>query len=776
MTYTPFFVGPVQTGLQLNLDPYLIPDDAFQQLVNAYLWRGRVYRKGGNQLLGQLGVRTDTLANRTAGADVYNSTTAYNPIQPGSLVITDGVTIFFDLGNGNFGITGAGTQNAPINYTTGAYNITFNVGNAGASVTANYIVLPNANSPVMGLRTYEKISTAAPFVGNNKNLIAFDLIKSYFFNSGFNAFRDVTFYKTSGTAFQWTGTDTNFFTSTNYQNAFWAINNVYGFQSNPQATIGGAGDGIRWFDNTAGGGWINFLPPLEAGGGPRKLMGGLLVFPYKDRLVFLNTVEGVNYAGATQFPQRARWSQIGTVYYDAGNLPAGVTASNANAWFDTTQGANGGFVDATTSEQIISAELIKDILIVYFESSTWALESTGDQLLPFRWRKINKEIGSRSPFSAIAFDKGVLTVNENGVFTCDGVNVERIDRVIPDIAFTINGANNGQLRVQGIRDFFSEMTYWTYPSIYDQSYDGGPTKYPRNTLVYNYLTQSYSQFIQSFTAFGYFYENNNLTWQTAIFSWQSAAKPWNSVTNANGMPLVVAGNQQGFVFFLEDSDGENFVGNAASLFVSNVSNANPSVFTCVNHNLMIGDFVLFSKFPTAKGWNKNIYKVAAVPTANTFTVISATGSTDNFGADTFGGFVTIVDNFNITTKNLNPFFPAGKSMQLGYFDVYTDNLDSILTPVMTAFLYTNTDLDNPIEMIDVTLNDVTSISKVNEQFWSRVYANVTGPFLTVKFGFTDTTTATGGAGQMFDTDFISMEIVLRGFIFYMKTAGRNITV
>src|SRR5215469_16814075 len=137
MGYTPIFIGDMKVGMQRNIDSYLIPNDAFQTLENAYLWRGRIYKKGGCNLLGRLGVRTDFLGTRTAGADTFNGFLSSPPIEPGSIVITDGVTTFTDNGTAGFVVTpvaGNGTVNAPTNYATGAINITFNVGNNGALV------------------------------------------------------------------------------------------------------------------------------------------------------------------------------------------------------------------------------------------------------------------------------------------------------------------------------------------------------------------------------------------------------------------------------------------------------------------------------------------------------------------------------------------------------------------------------------------------------------------------------------------------------------------
>ena len=78
----------------------------------------------------------------------------------------------------------------------------------------------------------------------------------------------------------------------------------------------------------------------------------------------LNTIEqdGANTTN-TAYPQRARYSHFGSPI-------------SSNAWLEPNQ-TNGGalgdganFVDASTDEEIVSAEFIKNRLIVYFERST----------------------------------------------------------------------------------------------------------------------------------------------------------------------------------------------------------------------------------------------------------------------------------------------------------------------------------------------------------------------------------------------------------------------
>lgn len=855
MAYSPYFVGPYKTGLEKDMDSYLIPEEAFQELENAYVWRGRVYKKGGTELLGietnsiyagRLGKRTISLAARGAGADVYNLALTANPLdlplEPGSLIITDGTTTFTDNGTGNFVVTpvaGNGTVNAPTNYATSAINITFNVGNAGAAVTATFLVLVGNNSPVMGLREFDILNSIDP------GLVAFDLKSAYQFNRTTSLFDQTRFYKGTNNLVNWTGTDTDFFYSTNYQGALFATNNIPGghfysitaivtgattqvttsvannFQVgdlvyinnatiaapdnlngktgavtiagnpftvainsaasgaytapsgvawSPTLSKAAGGDGIRWFDGfTAGAapatGWVNFNPPLDNTAAPQILLGGLIVIPYKGYLVILNTVEGTSLATQRRFTNRARWSQAQfSVYYGAPypvNYP--VVFPNGqdpgNEWYSVPLNT-GGFIDAPTTEDIISAEFIKDTLIVYFESSTWKLSYTGNPIDPFIWEKINTEIGATSTFSVVPFDRNILSIGPNGAYGCDSINIDRIDRIIPDEVFTFHTTTNASKRIHGIRNFYGESVQWTFTDN-DQEVS---SVFPTKTLYYNYLNNSFAVFKNTFTCFGHFTQNSDLTWAQANHPWNYYGRAWNSFVSHSGFPIVIAGNQQGFIFSLQNADGTAIASNDNSLVIQNITGAAPSVFTVPNHNLQPGDTIYIEDVGGAVGFNGNIYKVVldASYTTNTFTVQDSIDNPISFPGYTFGGKISIIDSFSIQTKNLNPFFQQGKSIRMGYSDFYIDDIE---TSEVTVYLFLNDDVEdiqNAAEEHTMDLEDFSDHD--NTKFWTRVFYNSQANFITLKITY--------DAAQLF-TPAISMNtFVLHGSIFWMKPTGR----
>ena len=52
MSYDRFLIAPFSEGLITAIEPWLLPDEAFASLSNAYVWRGRVRKRFGGQLMG----------------------------------------------------------------------------------------------------------------------------------------------------------------------------------------------------------------------------------------------------------------------------------------------------------------------------------------------------------------------------------------------------------------------------------------------------------------------------------------------------------------------------------------------------------------------------------------------------------------------------------------------------------------------------------------------------------------------------------------------------
>lgn len=218
-------IANMKTGYETDRTPFIINNDAFPVLNNAYIWRGRLPRKRGTILLGRL---QRNLVTATGGNySTINGTNTYliftrlslNVLEPDASVKPLTLSIVFaapisqtlndTLGTGVLTVVGAGPiQSATINYATGVVSITANAvaGPAASTITLGYY----PDLPVMGLEDFD-IGTV-----NQPVLISFDTRYSYGINQGTNVFYDTTFYKSTHVPFTWNGGNFQQFYSTNY--------------------------------------------------------------------------------------------------------------------------------------------------------------------------------------------------------------------------------------------------------------------------------------------------------------------------------------------------------------------------------------------------------------------------------------------------------------------------------------------------------------------------------------------------------------------------------
>lgn len=806
----PLFIGPYteRSGVQQNVTPFMIPDEAFPNLLNAFVWRGRVQRKSGYRLLGRLR-RTFT---STSIGNFSSATTSYNlktllgitetnaQIQSG-FVITIGAPdsqTLTDSGTGTLAIAPVDATkitSAVVNYNTGVLTLTWGgvVAASAAVFTGGYF----PGLPAMGIRLYED-----PTKVNEEQTIFFDTKYAYRF---VNDFEELP----STLPTTWSGTDSQQFWTTNYQNTsadvplIWVTNGVPGLQGytitaatkavnmqvtttnlapiiqagdniylfnmdNPSfnfatglvtlvagnvittnvdssAFAGAAatsgvivdpnrnisGDGIRYYDGLT---WHNFQPLTN---GINAVLGCLLIVPYKNRLVVLNTIEGNNPAlgnTVSKFPQRARWSQL--------SLATGASSTDVIlGWRDDLPG-RGNFIDAATEESIVSCGFVKDELIVYFERSTWKLFYTGNEIGPFAWQRINSELGADSTFSAVQFDSGLIVQGNVGVHTCNGSQVARIDQVIPDEVYKIHNGTDGPQRVSGVRDFFLEIVYFAYPTQVANIQTVGKIAFPNKMMIYNYRNNTFSFFDDNATTMGLFNQPKGLTWAQCLFPWNTWKASWDSGVLNEGFPSVAFGNQQGFIEIYDPL----LTGNGASLMIQNiVPDPMGSLITSVQHNLFQGQYVRLSNITGYSGVNGINVRVTSVPTEDTFTVdIAGTGTY------TGNGLITVLTSITIPTKQFTPYWEKGKNYSLKYIDVLFD-----LTTVGELQTDVFVDFNTNLSMTDTSSGAVLGLpvistapegsdlpyyqfQKNGAQIWKRFYTVATGETFQIQFSFNDT--------------------------------------
>jgi len=632
--YVPTAITYQDSGLVRDRDAFVLSDDAYTDLENIYQWRGRLRRRQGYDTLARLrrlysaityfdssaspwsfnvltlsgyisaidisssptlvittpvphglsnadnvvftgvGGTTDLNDNTYAIANItattfevsqasanafttggsWMSDRSLSVLEPGASVECGSFSLVNDTAgtpetitdDGQGVLTGTIAATGTINYATGDVTITGAVGSVPTTLTMGYF----PSLPVMGLPQRELTDI------NAEQTIGFDTRYTYKFNNTSGKFDELS------PPTMWSGTDSNFFWATTY---WYSTDKAqYFWTSNFSGT---GGDPIQIYDGVD---WYDFAPTL---GGGDLMTQALMLIPYKGRMVALNTMEGTSLAASFNFAQRARWSQNGA---PLSAVTSGTAPTATVEWLSNVKG-RGGYVDAPTNERIVSANFVRDLLVVGFERSTWALRYTGNEILPFVWERINKELGSESTFSMVAFDRGILAVGDKSINSCDGNSVERIDEAIPDEVFNIhNNGSDGPLRVHGIRDFYERLVYWTFPDAETQA------TFPDRLLVFNYHNQTWSIFKDSFTCFGTFQRFNDITWADLFDqSWDEANYSWVSAKLQSQFPNIIAGNQQGYVLNLNQK-----VSNGDSLYISDITGGATIVsLQVLNHNL-----------------------------------------------------------------------------------------------------------------------------------------------------------------------------------------------
>lgn len=452
-------------------------------------------------------------------------------------------------------------------------------------------------------------------------------------------------------------------------------------------------DCIRWFNGSpvpsaasptpsvTNKGWVNFCPPVSLGDfdvddrpfDQYYLVGAKMVVPFKDRLLFLGPVLQTSSNVFYYQQDTVIYSVNGTPFYTASFpydtvtpdittialssftpilVPIDQTAIPSAFWEDVP--GYGGYLNAGYSRPITSVSPNEDVLIVGFADRQARLGYTGLDILPFQFYIVNSELGSDSTFSTVTLDRGVLSVGGRGFIITSQTSSQRIDLDIPDEVFEIKLTDNGDKRICAQRDFINEWIYFTYPA------NTKSFKFPTQTLQYNYRDDSWAVFEESYTTYGSFRKRTGNTWGTigaVVKTWGGWNTPWNSGAGTLLQPLVIGGNQQGFVMVRNAETTSE----GASLYITAISG---STITSPNHSLNVGDFITIQGVLGTVGTNVNgkVFKVG-VTTTNTFIVNPSLPA----GSFTYLGNGTITRYYRpmIKTKQFPIAWDMGRKTRLG---------------------------------------------------------------------------------------------------------------
>ena len=765
--YSPLKITGNAVGLVQEREEFLLPDDAYPILQNAYVWREKILRKKGYLLLGRLRRNINGILVNFSGSpfsfNLYSRLTVpitgepNATIVPGSVILTFNAVVFTDQGDGTLTSPTPGNS-GKINYSTGGVVLIKTTG-GGVIPTAVFSYYPGL--PVMGINLREIQDL------RNDQTIFFDQKYAYRYNI-FTQQLEEFIPGTTWNASNQSISSINFFWSTNYWisdlanftsenfKLFWVTNNTGGTFSPDPIRIT---DGITWVD---------FVPPTYGQIDATEFLVGCLCFlPFRGRMVAFNTYEGPLLAGATNYSNRIRWSTIGNPFipYSAGPPARG-------SWRDDIRG-QGGFLDIPTTEDIVSVGFVRDNLVIYCERSTWQIRYTGRSIAPFQIERVNSELGVAATFSAVKFDTSLIGIGDKGIVECDSYKSNRIDVKIPDLVFKFSTTNAGGARVFGLRDFVNRLAYWTYAqeSVYDPNIPSSSQIFPNQRLIYNYENDSWAIFDDSLTALGPFQTPaGSQNWISIHKPWIDLKFPW--INEADGSQEIVGGNQQGFIEILD-----KLITNDVSLFISNIlgqaitlvpPDGNSTLITSPNHNMNTGYIIGISQILAGTPYsnlNGGIFSIVVINenqfTLNVFDPISGQFSLPQLdlpSVDPYigGGLINIRDNFNVKSKKFN-FLDEGKAIQLGYIDILMESTTQEEGGAISLNVYLDyneSEASNTVPQNDMNDNSIDAIPDTffnsiipttqatystvgGTKFWQRVFCATRANFLTLEYTFSN---------------------------------------
>lgn len=164
--YQGFAISDFRTGFDESVEPWLLPRDAYQSMINAHLYRGVLEKINGYQIFAKFtdrktvslgavnGIKT-TFTGTLSPLPVTSNFFAYGTIIAG----TSAETFSYDSDASSTVINLAGTAGGTgtVNISTGAYSITFNTAPPAGTYSEAFIswdYSPSVATAIMGIKPY----------------------------------------------------------------------------------------------------------------------------------------------------------------------------------------------------------------------------------------------------------------------------------------------------------------------------------------------------------------------------------------------------------------------------------------------------------------------------------------------------------------------------------------------------------------------------------------------------------------------------------------------
>lgn len=455
-----FLIGPFTKGLNRDIVPFLLPEDAFTRLTNMRIYQNRIIRKPAFTLLNDadpygLKSRLKVLIGTT---DAVTGNFPINPIVVGAV---GAIGQQFSVGNAIFTVT---QVNGAMDVTNGGGATgTFNTVTTGLSIigaTPNTSVYWYPCTPVRGFAYYEE----------NEQEYAFDNQWAYGYTpEGWVALTPLADAR-------WNSGIYDRFISTSYRGDFTSEATLF---------VANGTDPVKYYNNTVVD-FTNFQPNTinPATSANYHVVSAKIVKRFENRLFLLNTVEDEGVTNNVAHSNRIRWSAAGD-------------ALNADAWYQPPGRQNrGSFADLSKGERITACEELNGRLVVFTENHIYEIIPTGNANSPFDIQEVSGSVGTFTS-SVVQVNNSIIFVSPYGIHMYDGKNTIRID---DDLS---NAFDNGIIS-------FYNSSIWhhkTFNTVYISYSPAFGNEVQTAMLAYNYKNNTWSLFESVCTNFGDLFHN-----------------------------------------------------------------------------------------------------------------------------------------------------------------------------------------------------------------------------------------------------------------------------
>lgn len=770
MSYQPYLIANYATGLDKELQPWLLPDDAQDSLFDGYAYKGVINKRDGYRPLatglrgGQpycesrmVGNISGEPAQDSLGALVQGDGTTgpYSfriqnlPVRRGTVSITAGAQTVTDDGLG--GLTGDGT--GTIDYTTGDVVVTF-TGAVGIGVQIFVAYDYHPGNPVMGIMEFITVdNTKLLIVADTKRINSLNLTTNILeslnltltitgitqanpgvittsavhnlatgdriFVYGVLGMDEVnnieyTITRISGTTFS-IGVDTTLFTA---------------YASDGTVELIYSGTNVNFWS------WVNYQ---DKDGNPRLLFSN-----NKDQIQYYAPHLANSVGDYVHYPtQLSPDFQMNT---DAGpaitsikclqlmeykdrlilqrttendivkprRLRISGTGSSSDDFRVATTGA--GFIDVPSENWISGSDFNRDDLLIFTEESLWILKYTSNDVVPFTIERIDSTRGSEAPFGVITYLNRTSAISSTGMIITDGYSVERMDHKLPEFSINEVDPQNYALCFAGAVDEKRDH-YLLYPTQGQTS-----NVKSQRILVTNYEEDNFNINRIALSCIGRYIQPFGVIWSdlTSFDNWDEFAAEfgdWNSFPFSKGTPFTVGGGHDGEVWRMavtELEDNPQRIRNITiidSTTLEITTDWNNYSLNALDAQMGVDEIFLSGIAGMVEANNKQ-YALISVTDNYTFRV--KVPSTVGFSSYTNGGTTARVIPFVSTFKKFNPFVNSDKKVRCGWIYFYVTTTNTSLTRNINI---TNATQANPCVITtavnhNLKTNDIVNIFSV----------------------------------------------------------------